>query len=84
MAGEEREGPRKRGGGQGVQALRGLCKKFFKASSGRETIREFETNVLWSSPVAQWDWQRLRSAGSQVLFPAWHTGLRIQCCCNCS
>ena len=28
--------------------------------------------------VAQWDWQHLRSAGTQVESPAWHRGLRIK------
>ena len=34
--------------------------------------------------MAQWDWQHLGSAGTQVQSPAQHCGLRIQCCCKCN
>ena len=32
--------------------------------------------------VGQWDWRRLGSAGTKVQSPAWHSGLRILCCCS--
>ena len=31
-----------------------------------------------------WDWQHLGSTGTQVRSLAWHSGLRIWCCCSCS
>lgn len=34
--------------------------------------------------VAQWDQRPLRKAETQVQSPAWHSGLRIQCCRSCS
>ena len=33
--------------------------------------------------VVQWDWQHLGSAGTQVLSPAQHRGMRIQRCHSC-
>ena len=32
--------------------------------------------------VVQRDWQSLGSTGTWVQFPAWHSGLRIPCCCS--
>ena len=34
--------------------------------------------------VVQQDLGCLWSSGMQVQSPAWHGGLSIQCCCNCS
>ena len=40
--------------------------------------------VVGVPAMVQWDLKCLGSAGMQVQFLAWHSGLRIRCCRNCS
>ena len=44
----------------------------------------FKKHLIGVPTVEQQNWQHRGSTGTQVEYPALHSGLRIRCCCSCS